>query len=272
MIKQLSKPKIIIALVAASIMLVPLMFAVIKTPNLILTLLGIPTHWPDFGANIASLGSQYFGFSKPSGSLLMTPFFELGSMLIIAIGIYQLIKTRETAKSYVISLWTLCLIPAIILNPNLTSVSYLPLVLLLALGLKALLSHWYELFPLNPYARIGGLIPVVILVSVLTLSGLDRYVHGYQYDPKIAPNFSIDLKLLPADTTKLVVSDNELAFYQVVAAHNKKLSVATTPSPNDNNFVKTRQASAAFSGYEVKQIITSSVSDQSNRLYLYTKR
>jgi hypothetical protein len=271
MIRQLSKPKILISLAVSFVMLIPLTLAAIKSPSLILTLLGIPTHWPNFGANFASLGSEYFGFASPSGTLIMTPFFELGSMLIIAIGLYQLIKTRETAKSYVIGLWILCLIPVIILNPSLTSISYLPLILLLALGIKTLLSHWYELFPLNPYARIGGLIPVVILVTVLTLSGMDRYAHGYQYDPNIAPNFSTDLKLIPTETKNLVVSVNELPFYKVVADHNKSLTVTTAPLPNFDNFIATRQTNLNFSGYKIKQIITSPISTQGNRLYLYTK-
>ncbi len=271
MIRQLSKKEIIASLVVAFLMLIPLIVALLKAPSLALTLLGIPSHWPTLSANFSSLGAQYLGFNRPSGTLLMTPFFELGSMLIIAIGVYQLIQNRETAKGYVIGLWLLCLAPVIILNPNFTSISFLPLVLLLALGLKALLSHWYELFPFNPYARIGGLIPVVILVAVLTLSGIDRYVHGYQYDPNIAPNFSMDLKLIPADTKNLVVSDNELAFYQVVSEHNKKPVVTTMPIAGENSFLATRQANQAFAGFRIDRIITSPLSSDSDRFYLYTK-
>ena len=267
--RQLSKIQLAIGIVVAGLLLTPLIITITKNPSLGLTLLGIPTQWPNFGANLASLGAQYLGFIKPGGTTLMTPFFELGSMLIIALGAYHVIRTRSAARSYVIALWIICLIPIIILNPSFTSIAFLPLVILLASGLSTLLSRWYKIFPLNPYARIGGLIPIIILVTVLVFSGVDRYLYGYKYDPDIVPNFSKDLNLIPTETKNIVVSDNELPFYQVVASHSKHLSVSTTP--NSDTFLATREAKRAFPGYEIAQIITTSNYYQSDRFYLYKK-
>jgi hypothetical protein len=269
LIGRLSWIKLVIGLIIALVLLFPLIVTVIITPSVGLTLLGIPTQWPDFSVNLASLGAQYLGFSKPGGTTLMTPFFELGSMLIITLGIYQTIKTRATAKSYTVALWALCLVPVVIINPNFTSITFLPLVLLLASGLSILLTYWYDLFPRNPYARIGGLIPVVILVSVLVFSGADRYVHGYRYDPNIAPNFSKDLKLIPADTKNLVVASDELPFYKIVAMYNEQLVLSTLPA--GDTFLATHEAKQAFQGYGVNQIITSSNYNQGDRFYLYKK-
>ena len=269
LIRQLSKPKIMIGMAVAFLLSIPLVITIIKTPNLGLTLLGIPTKWPNLGANFTSLGAQYLGFTKPGGTTLMTPFFELGLMLIIAIGIYYVIKTWATAKSYVIGLWALCLIPIVVLNPSYTSITFLPLVLLMAFGLNMLLMHWYDLFPRNPYARIGGLIPVIILVAVLVVSSVDRYVHGYKYDPNIKPSFSNDLALIPTDTKNLVVASNELAFYKVIATHNKLLNVSTLPTTD--TFLATHNANQAFIGYKIDKIITSSISNHGDRFYLYKK-
>jgi 4-amino-4-deoxy-L-arabinose transferase-like glycosyltransferase len=268
-IRQLSKPKIIIAMVAALLLLMPLVITLVKTPSLGLTLLGIPTHWPDFGANFASLGAQYLGFTKPGGTTLMTPFFELGSMLIIALGAYRIIQIRATAKGYTLVLWILILIPVIILNSNSTSITFFPLVLLLASGLNTLLTYWYKLFPRNPYARIGGLLPIVILVAVLIFSGAGRYIEGYRYDPGVVTNFSKDLKLIPTDTKNLVVASDELAFYQVVAKHNKQFSIST--SPTSDTFLATREAKQALIGYKIDKIITTSTNHQGDRFYLYKK-
>lgn len=258
-----------IGMAVAFLLSIPLVITIIKTPNLGLTLLGIPTKWPNLGANFTSLGAQYLGFTKPGGTTLMTPFFELGLMLIIAIGIYYVIKTWATAKSYVIGLWALCLIPIVVLNPSYTSITFLPLVLLMAFGLNMLLMHWYDLFPRNPYARIGGLIPVIILVAVLVVSSVDRYVHGYKYDPNIKPSFSNDLALIPTDTKNLVVASNELAFYKVIATHNKLLNVSTLPTTD--TFLATHNANQAFIGYKIDKIITSSISNHGDRFYLYKK-
>jgi len=268
-IKKIPLKPLIFGVVLVVALITPLVIALVKTPNLGLTLLGIPSHLPNLSANLKSLGAEYFGFNKPGGLTLMTPFFELGSMLLIAIGVFNVIKTGITAKNYVIVSWVLCLIPLMILNPNLTSITFLPLVLLLATGLNTLLSYWYRLFPNNPYARIGGLIPLVILVTVLVFSGASRFINGYKYDPSIVSNFSNDLNIIPKNTKNLVVSNSELAFYEFVAKHSKLYAVSVTPI--SDNFLATRKSNQNFSGYEIKQIITSSSNNDSNRFYLYTK-
>lgn len=269
LIRQIPRIQLLIGAIVVLILIIPIILTLVKTPSASLSLLGIPTKWPDFGANLLSLGAQYLGFNKPGGTTLMTPFFELGSMLIIALGVHRVIKTKATAKSYVVIIWILCLTPVIIFNPDFTSITYLPLVLLLASGLSALLTRWYSIFPHNPYARVGGLIPIVILVTVLVFSGADRYIYGYTYDPNIAPNFSKDLSLLPKDTKNIVVTDDELAFYKVVATYNKNLNLSLLPI--GDTFAATHAAKQSFSGYRIDRIITTSNYNQSDRFYLYKK-
>jgi hypothetical protein len=199
----------------------------------------------------------------------MTPVFGFGSVMIIGLGLYRLIRTRETTRSYLTIAWIACLVPILILNPAFTSVTFVPAVLLLAAGLTSLISYWYKLFPFNPYARIAGLVPLVILVAVLIGSGLDRYIYGYHYDPNTAVNFSKDLKLIPKGTQHLVVSTDELPFYQVVANHRKGLNVST--SPTGDTFVATRDARSSVTGYEIEKIITTTYSSEADRLYVYKK-
>lgn len=268
-LKHLPKIKLSVGVILGLLLLTPLVIAFISAPRVALAFLGIPSQWPNFGANISSLFNQYFGFAKPGGTTMITPFFELGSMLIIAIGVYSVIKTRATSKNYVIMLWTLLLIPVIIFNPSFTSITFLPLVLLLASGLSKLLSYWYNLFPHNPYARMAGLVPIVILVIFLVLSGMNRYIYGYEYDPNIVLNFSNNLQLIPDGTKNIVVTNDELPFYGVVAKYNKSLTVST--SPTSNTFLATRAAKGTFSGYRIERIITSSTKDNADRFYEYKK-
>jgi hypothetical protein len=269
LVKQLPRKELVIGATISLLLLIPLIIALVKTPNLILTLLGIPSHWPNLGANIALLGNQYFSFANPSGTTLMTPFFELGSMLIIAIGVFYVVQTISTAKSYIIAFWSICLIPIVIINPSFTSITFLPLIFLLAAGLNLLLLYWYRLFPNNPYARIGGLIPLTILVVVLISSGVGRYVYSYRYNPTIVSNFSKDLNLIPESTKNLVVADDELDFYKVAEKHNRQFTVNTIPS--SNTFLATREANKIFNGYEITRIITSSSYNNGDRFYLYQK-
>ncbi|MDB5167636.1 MAG: conserved rane protein of unknown function [Candidatus Saccharibacteria bacterium] len=270
-VRQLPKAPLVLAALLGLVITLPLILGIVHTPGLGLTILGIPSSWPNILANASLLSQQYLGFSLQSTTGLMTPVFGLGSILIIVFGVYKLIRTRESTQSYLIIIWLICLIPILITNPNFTSVTFLPLVLLLATGLESLLGYWYRLFPLNPYARLAGLIPLVVLVGVLVLSGLERYVYGYHYDPYTAANFSQDLSLLPKDTKHLVVSSDELSFYQVVAEHRSGLDVATT-SPLSDTFTVSHDANTTtHPSFKIEKIVTSSATVEADRFYIYKK-
>jgi 4-amino-4-deoxy-L-arabinose transferase-like glycosyltransferase len=269
-VRRLSKVKIGFVSLLALVFLAPLAYSIYLNPQLGLTLLGAPTPWPpNILDNLTILLKQYFLFWEPSTTTLMTPVFGFGSVLLLGLGLYRLIHTRDTTRSYLIIIWIICLIPVIILNPRFTSVIFVPAVLLLAAGLTSLISYWYRLFPRNPYARIAGLLPLILLVVVLIGSGLDRYIYGYHYDPNTAVNFSKDLKLIPKKTTQLVVSNDELAFYQVVAKHRQNLTVSTLPA--GDSFVATRDAKSNYAGYTIDQIIATTYAKDSDRLYIYKK-
>lgn len=264
--RRLPKTQVIVAVLIAIFLIVPLGWIVLENPSLGLSLLGIPEQWPSLLDNLAILGQQYFGFMSIGSGSLMTPVFGLGSMLLIGYGLYQLIKTRETVQSYVVLIWLLCLLPVLIINPQYTSITFVPLLLLLATGLRHLLSTWYGLFPRNPYARIGGLIPLVILVSSLVLFGLNRYMYGYQYAPETVKHFSRDLRLLPPETSVLKVHPDELSFYEVVASHADNFEV-TTNTPEDGDYTATRKAKTES---EIPtRIITSSMAYEADRFYIY---
>lgn len=269
-IGRLSKVRLAIAFGIGVILIIPLAIGVFKTPELGLTILGVPTVWPDLSANFILLSQQYLGFFQASSTGLMTPVFGLGSMLLIVFGMYKLIRGHSSTQSYIIVTWLLFLIPVLITNPLFTSVTFLPLVLLLATGLSSLLGYWYRLFPRNPYARIAGLIPLVALVSVLILTGMERYIYGYHNDPNTAPNFSRDLALLPRETRHLVVSEREKPFYAVVARQKNDLTVSTT-SPRSDSFAATMDAQKSFKDYTIDRIVTTTTYNNADRFYIYKK-
>jgi hypothetical protein len=271
-VRQLSKPRLIAAFIVGLIIALPLIIGVIKTPALGITILGIPAHWPNIGYNVMLLSQQYLGFAAQSSTGLMTPVFGLGSMLIIGFGIIKLIRTRDSTQSYLIIIWLICLVPVLVISPGFTSVTFLPLVLLLTTGVDSLLGYWYRLFPFNPYARLTGLVPLVVLIGVLVFSGLERYVYGYHYDPYSVSNFSQDLSLLPKSTKNLVVGTDELAFYQVVASHRQGLYVSTTSS--ESTFTQTHTVHIGginYPGFTIERIITSSAGSNADRFYIYKK-
>lgn len=268
-LRRIKIKNIIIGLVIFILLSVPNIIHLIGDLGNLMVLSGIPSTTPDIAENLSILTTEYLGFNRPGGELYSTPVFELGSMLFILIGAYQVFKDRASSKSYIISLIVLCLIPITLLNPTNMTIVFLPLVLLLTTGLRKLLTSWYGLFPLNPYARIGGLIPIVILVSVLVVSGLNRYVFIYQYNPTIVNSFVIDLKLIPENTKKIIVSEAELPFYKILGNHNDNIEIDTVFS--GDSFIATRDARVQTNGYIIEKIITNSRKNNSDRFYLYKK-
>lgn len=266
-LRRLRKSRLIAVSLLFILLSAPIVWLITLSPELVPALLGVPSSWPpDIGANILIVMKQYFLFWAPSTTTVMTPVFGLGSAILIGLGLYRLILTRETTRSYLIIFWIVCIIPVLILNPSFTSVTLVPSVLMLAAGLTSLITYWYRLFPLNPYARVAGLVPIAILVGALIVSGLARHIYGYHYIPQVAPLFSNDLRLLPDDTQQLIVSDDEFAFYTAVAKHHGNLTVLHRPTAD--TIVVTREAREQVQGYTVSRIITNAKSGDADRFYV----
>ena len=275
-VKKMSGPHFIALLMMSVIIILPLVYLIYTSPSLGLKLLGAPDSWPpDFIHNLKILFQQYFNFIHPQSGNLMTPVLGLGSMALILLGLWQLFIIRYTARSYTLTAWIILLIPVLVINPSFTSITFVPLLLVLASGLNYLLRAWYGMFPLNPYARFIGMIPLSILVAGLVLTGLGRYFNGYRYDPVTATSFSHDLSLynnqiLKSDYKTIVVTKDEQAFYLAIAKYNPHADITvllhapTTVTP----FAATRAAHTAVVTLPTG-IITTAYSHDSDRFYTY---
>ena len=269
--RNLSRWQLVAGAAVGLILLIPLFYKIIISPSIALTLMGIPSSMPDILDNLSQLGQIYFGFANPTSGALMTPVFGMGSIALIFIGLNNIIKTRETTQSYLILALIVCIVPVIIINPSLTAITLLPMVLLLAAGLDSLISYWYRLFPRNPYARVAGLLPIGILILALSFSGLERYFYGYHYNPDTASSFSQDLALIPKDTQYIMVSDSELDLYKAVGRYNKNIVVVTSPSGSETIVVTRQAVGSGVDGYKLDKVITSSRANDSDRYYIYKK-
>jgi hypothetical protein len=279
LVRRLPKPKLAIAGVAALIVTAPLIYAIIKQPSVAFILLGIPEGDPSLMANAVLLLRQYFDFISPTSSALMTPVYGLGSMALIVLGMFELFSTRHTARSYLIGAWILLLTPLLLLNPGFTSVTFLPLMLLMAMGVRVLIGNWYRLFPRNPYARFAGLIPLSVLIGGMVFTGVDRFTYGYLYDPNTASNFSRDLSLLnktlgekDRGEVQIIASDKEQSFYSAVASRSKDVSVTTQPTPSSaTTIIMTRVQYALLPrpANATNRIITDAKTNDADRFYIY---
>ncbi len=278
-VRQLPKVKVALGVLFGLILLIPLGYAIFKQPSVVLTLLGIPTEHISLKANLLQLLHQYFDFIAPSSGVFMTPVYGLGSLVLIVLGFIQLVTTKYTARSYIVTAWVILLIPLLIVNPGYVSITFVPVMLLMAMGIHRLLSSWYSLFPRNPYARLAGLLPLIVLISGLVISGINRYMYGYTYDPQTASNFSHDLRLLNSQlavkdrgTTVIVSAPPEAPFYTVVQQHTTRLAVSSSlPAAlaSAHTVIVTHAAHQTDTSPQLVRIITDGTSRDADRFYIY---
>lgn len=275
-VRNLSKVRVTIGAICGLVLLAPLAYTIAKEPSVGLQLLGIPTMMPDIIANGKILFGQYFSFISPGGITVMTPLYGLGVMLLIVLGIVRLFTTKSTARGYIIITWTLLLIPLRIINPQFISITFVPIILLMAMGVSMLITRWYRLFPRNPYARIAGLVPLAVLIGGMVFSGIDRYVYGYTYNPTIASHFSNDLTILnrklaekDRPSVAMIVTEGEVPFYATVAKYTDNLTVAPNMAAA-NSAVKVVSRAAKNPQFgEPSEVLTNDKSNQADRFYIY---
>lgn len=278
-VKQLSKGRLAFATVLGLVLLAPLAYALVKQPSLGLQLLGIPTEPLHILTNVKTLFSQYFAFLSPGGQVTITPVYGLGTWLLIVLGVVRLFTTKYTARGYITIAWSILLLPVIIVNPQYVSVTFIPVVLLMAMGVSLLITKWYRLFPRNPYARIAGLVPLAIVIGGMVFSGVDRYMYGYTHIPAVANQFSDDLTLLNkklADknlgTTLLVVAPGEEPFYRAVVKFSPhvKLTSSVITFPADTLIVS-RDGRISQNYQSIpNEIIANDKYKAADRFYIYT--
>ena len=270
LVKKLDKKNTIISLSIGGIILLPLIVSIFYRPSLILSLLGAPNELPNIPENLAFLFHHYFNFVNSSDISAAFITFNITAIVLIVIGIIQLIKTRETARSYVIATWGILVLIPIIIYPSNTNVLFIPLALLLTTGLSSVLTYWYKLFPFNPYARVAGLIPIIILISSVVLTGLENYIYGYSYNPSITNYFSHDIRLLPNSPKTILVTDKEKPFFNVLANHNSDITIVTETPESD--FIATKAARPETpADFEISNIITGTNYREADRFYIFTK-
>ena len=272
----------VIGILSFLVVLAPGIFLCLQNPELGKWLLGY--------ANISSLNVvenlktllyTYFWISPIVTNGQIVPIMDYAVLAMTILGFIVLFRHRYTARTYMIAAWIILTLPILIIEPNLTAIVTVPLIILLAIGIEALLYEWYKLFPKNPYARGTGLVLIVGLIGVMVLSGIDQFTNSYHFMPKAAQEYQTDISLVKKQLSKtpvrtlLLVSDDELPLYRALVRYNYKSLdlVATTSTKNNDigNVIATRSArhEAASRGWALQGIITSGKHHDGDRLYLY---
>ncbi len=274
-IRRVSRLRLIIAVILGLISIAPLVYAIVLQPSVALVLLGIPTTGINLAESIPTAGLALFGFTASTDGFLLRPVYSLGLALLIAIGGFQLLSFRYTARNYAILILSALLIPLVFINPAHATALYPISVLLSALGINSLIGRWYKLFPRNPYARVAGLLPISLLVVGLAFTGVMRYANNYTYNPGILRHYSGDLALLSTTLqnkgdTVVVAGKDEIAFYALVAHYDKRFTASESHNVKASTVILTSKAYHEGAPAEPPaQIITNQRTNDADRFYIY---
>ncbi len=235
------KPARIFSLVALGILgIVPLVIYSIQQPSQLLLLIGfdqIANSLEAVRANLANIIGLYFNFmdSRIAGAVL-TPVFNMTSIALMIFGVMRLAQKHHTARAYVMLTWAAVTALVMILFDQSPHIALMPAMFLLAFGVTTLIREWYELFPLNPYARIAGMIPLGLIIFGVSSSNLAHYFNSFRYNP--SPAYSASLSAvkqsikLEGNRSIAVVTDPEtVSFYEILQKDYPNVAV-TSLLPN----------------------------------------
>jgi hypothetical protein len=212
-----------------------------------------------------------FSWRGQTDGMFLAPLMSLPLFALALIGLFSTTKGFFASRN---SIATLLLVFTIIVtgfNPEAIIFFMLPITILVAHGLKYLLEKWYGLFPENPYARISALVPLTILFGIMIIPSLLQYLYGYRYNPQIANKFYYDLSIIDENLTDEVLIVNEHYDFYKILEFSTDLTVLPDAFLDSEDRVAVLHNHLPLSEkYSLSRIITSSMRENSDIIYLYT--
>lgn len=170
-----------------------------------------------------------------------TPALSIPAAAFLVYGVIHSLRNIALTRYVVIILWLLIagLLYAMIANVP-ASILFLPLALLVIIGLHRFINRWYELFPRNPYARVSAILPITLIVAVMVQFNYQRYFFVLPQAETVRASYNNDIVLLQrhldaqprTNSIKVVVSDQEKEFINLI--DERLVQVASVSEPNLN--------------------------------------
>ena len=227
-------------------------------------------HAGEFFGNIGAGLAVLFSWHNSLESVFLSPLVSLPAFALALIGMFSTTKGFFASRNSIASILIVFCLMITGFNPSAIVFIILPFSILIAHGLKYLLEKWYGLFPENPYARISALIPLTLLFGIIIIPGLLQYIYGYRYNPNVAPEFSDNVSVIRDNlTNETLVANQHYEFYKILEA-STELKVVPEIDDKIKDFATLGKIEQIDSNYAIKRIITSSMRDNSDIIYLYT--
>lgn len=258
--------------------LASLVVGAIVSPIIISEILLAPgLTFEQFFANVREAFVPLFSWNTTLESVFLSPFIGLASIALAVIGLLSTAKGFFASRNSIATWLIIFTIFLAGLNPESAILILLPMAILIAHGLRYILSKWYDLFPDNPYARIIAIFPIGLFLGIMIVGGISHFIFGYRYIPTVANEFSNDISLvtkkLERGTTIFVIDQpTEYQFLKILELNHQGYTVSDS-LPWEDDLPETF---ATIEKQNLKRdpsrIITSPKSENSDRIYLYSSK
>jgi hypothetical protein len=248
LIRYTEKASLTIGTTLFLVLLVPLGYHAWRDPGVLWQLLAVSSNLPGPIEFVNQLLSSLSALLNPfinTFNALPRPIIAIPTAILALVGFIRLIADWHSVRSHVLLIWLAILTPLIGLGaPGNLAVLFIPVMTLCAIGLQWLIRYWYALFPLNPYARVFGMLPLGLLVFSLIQFNYQRYfvalpfaptaVALYDQDPVVATTF-ISSKTNRDQRMLMIVPQDKIPLYQANQRIAKNLRVVSTKEFTSTN-------------------------------------
>ena len=218
--------------------------------------------------NLSLLGASLTSFGTGLAGNLITPILSAVSLIIATIGLIRVITNFSSARSYLILAFLILAIKLSIYQPQFIFLLFIPLTLLIAIGMNVLIREWNKLFPLNPYARamVFGLIGFIIFINCWV--SISHFIAANKYDSTVVYHYNQEFNaarefLSNQDRSNftLVVAENERDFYQNLARDFADLRITTDVKNDNENLIILNSSDQRVDKVPVKIVTNSRLHD-----------
>ncbi|QQS19547.1 hypothetical protein IPL85_04700 [Candidatus Saccharibacteria bacterium] len=180
------------------IITIPLVIGAVRSPNVLLTVLGLPTSLPSLQLlfdNAMHLGSSviFKGYWPPEYWLYGAPLLSAGEIILFIAGFILLFSRPRIRGNYLLFGMLAVSSVLIVLGGSAAMAMIIPLIYLtIAGGIYYLLDQWLRVFPKNPLARLAGMALLVVLVGSSTLYHIKAYYTAWPNAPETKAVYTIN--------------------------------------------------------------------------------
>ena len=238
--------------------------------------------------NLKQAFLPFFSWHGVIESIFLAPQISLPATIIAIIGLISTFKGFFASRNSIAIFLILFTIIISGFNTDYAALLLLPFAILIAHGFRYIINKWFDLFPENPYAKLFGVIPITFFLFTMITSDLSHFISGYRYAAPVANQFNSDFtitlsNLKPGDSI-LIDKENESTkpvAELVLAANNVKPIFRPALKYNiiepthafvagETFYALDKIGSKENTNFAIQKIITSSKSQNADRLYLYT--